>query len=134
MPLLTWVVAISAITSILDGEAMPRQNLKAATFSMLPYIVLTIPVALVSKLMGETEKALFSVLRYATIGWSLGLLIYAVRVLNDYSIAKTAVVCLLSILSMLLLWAVLLLAYALTGQLYSFLARFVTEVRMLYLD
>ncbi|MBT3272925.1 MAG: hypothetical protein HN368_07215 [Spirochaetales bacterium] len=134
IPLLTWVVANSAVTSIFGGEVMPRQTLKASVFAMLPYVVLTIPLALVSRALGAGEEAFFVALQTLILTWVGGLLFYAVMVLNDYTIVKTIWICVLSIIGMLLLWAVLLLAYALTGQLYSFISRFALELKMLYLE
>lgn len=133
VPLLSWVVANSAVTSIFDGEVMPRQMLKASVFAVLPYVVLTIPIALISRILGTGEEALFVALRTLVTVWVGGLLFFAVMVLNDYTIVKAIWICGLSIVAMLLLWAVILLAYALTGQLYSFVSRFILEIRMVYL-
>ena len=134
VPLLSWVVANSAVTSIFDGEVMPRQTLKASVFAMLPYVVLTIPVAFLSRVLGTGEAVFFVALQTLIMAWVGGLLFFAVMVLNDYTLVKTIWICGLSIVGMLLLWAVILLAYALTGQLYSFISRFILEVKMLYLE
>jgi hypothetical protein len=134
VPLLSWVVANSAITSIFDGEVMPRQTLKASVFSMLPYVILTIPLALLSRLLGAGEEVFFRAIQTLIMAWVLGLLFFAVMVLNDYTLVKTVWICGLSIIGMLLLWAVILLAYALTGQLYAFVSRFLLEIKMLYLE
>ena len=56
------------------------------------------------------------------------------RTLNEYSMVKTAGVCVLSIIAMLLIGAIVVLLFALTSQLFSFFERFFMEVKMLYLE
>ena len=132
LPLLTWVVSSYAVTSIMGGEALPKEILMAAAFAMVPYIILAIPLAGVSRLLSSTadEKSLFVFLNNAVWFWVLLLHFLSVKNLHDYGILKTVVVCALSVFGMALIWALFVLMFALTGNSKAFIQGLVLEAWM----
>jgi hypothetical protein len=130
VPVLTWVVASYAVTSILGGEALIGEILMAAAYSMVPFIVLSLPVAALSRVLGRTELGLYTFLNRAMWAWVLVLYLVSVRSLHDYGVGKTLLVSLLTLFAMGLIWALAILMYALVGNLKAFVQGLAMEIWM----
>lgn len=130
LPVLTWVIASFAITSIGGGESRLGEIFVASSYCMLPYIVINVPLALLSNLMAVGEAGLFNFVSVFSWIWVLLLYLIGLKELNDYTVRKTIVICIISVAMMALIWATLILIYALATQLYEFIAGFIREARM----
>ena len=133
VPIFTWSYAVYAVTAIMDGECLSGELFTATSFSLIPYIVLTGPLTLLSRLMTREELGLFIFLRSAPWIWVVALLFLSVMVMNNFSLGKTIIICLLSVVSMMLIWMVILLFMILTGQLLDFFGGIAVELRMILL-
>ena len=129
VPLFSWVVCSYAMTALLDGESKFSDQLTVSSFCTVPYTFFTLLSIVVSQFMSTEEAGLFGVIRYAGLIWMVILLFVSLIVLNDYSISKALGISMLSILSIVVLWAVLILLYALTVQLFSLVFNLVKEIR-----
>jgi hypothetical protein len=130
LPIITWVIASYAMTTILDGETLLREALLATTYAMIPYIVLTIPLNVLSIIMEKSQEKLYFGMSYAIIGWIIYLFILSVKTMNQYSIGKTIVICLLAIFTMFVIWATIALFFAISSQFLNFLGEVMIEIRM----
>jgi hypothetical protein len=130
LPLFTWAVSSYAVSSIIGGEAMFNEILTASTFAFVPYILLAIPVAAVSRILGTTEQGLFNFMNNAVWLWVVLLFFVGVKSLHNYHLGTAIVVCLLSIFGMALIWALFVLIFALTGNLTAFIQGLILEVWM----
>lgn len=131
-PILSIAVCTFAITSILDGQVRMGEAITSVTYAMMPFIALTLPMTLLSQILGQ-GSALYSLLEIAIYVWCAVLYLISVKVMNDYSLAKTLLIILLVILLMALMWAVILLVLALWNQLKEFVSSVVRELRYLLL-
>ena len=61
------------------------------------------------------------------------LLFVSLVVLNDYTISKAFGITLLSLFAIVVMWAVLLLLYALTVQLFSLIFNLIEEIRFKFI-
>lgn len=130
LPVLTWVLASLAVTSISGGESKWKEILLCTGYSMMPYILLTVPLGLLSRVLCLEEAGLFSILQGFIILWVLWLLFLSLLRLNDYTVAQTIRIAIISVLLMLLIWATGVLLFALLGQVYNFLSGIYTELIM----
>ncbi len=130
LPIITWSIAAYAISSIMNGESKFSEVFTCSAYSMVPYIVFTPVLALVSKVLSLSEWAFYSIAVVGLMVWQVVLLVISVATLNRYSAGKTVLVCILSFLTMLLIWAVALLCMALIGQLAQFIAEVFGEIRI----
>lgn len=129
IPLAAWSVSVFAVTSIMDGETQFREAVMATMYATVPYILMAIPLTLLSHLFGSTDAALFQILLTATEIWIGFLILVSVMVMNNFSLKKTVLVLILSILFMALICAVGLLMFALASQLYQFIAGVIREAK-----
>lgn len=130
LPVVTWAVAAYAISSIMNGESKFSEVFTCSAYSLVPYIVFTPVLALVSRVLSLSEWPFYSIVVVGLMVWQAVLLIISVSTLNQYSAGKTVLVCFLSFLTMLLIWAVALLCMALIGQLVQFIAGVFNEIRI----
>jgi len=133
-PLLTWVIASYAMTSILDGESLLREGLLATAYALVPYILLTIPVNLLSHIMENSQSGLYNGIQIIITGWVLLLLFMSIQVMNQYSLKKTTLVCALSVGVVLLIWATIALFFAISSQFINFIEEVIIEIRLRLLE
>ena len=129
VPVLTWGIAFFAMTSTMDGETTLKESLTSASFCMVPLILMQIPFALLTRIMSLDETFFYDLIQIAMWAWVLLLFVMSVKVMNDYSLSKTIWICILNLLSIALIWAIVLLVYALASQLFQFIAGMIKEIR-----
>lgn len=133
VPLITWVVASFGITSIIEGESMMRETFTAATFCMMPFIITQIPLSFMSHIMTQNELDIFNMISSTIWIWVFILIFVSVKVMNSYTMLQTTAVVFISLLGMLLTWAICLLVYALTSQFWLFIVGLYKELKFIIL-
>jgi tetratricopeptide (TPR) repeat protein len=128
VPLITWAIAQYAVTAIFTGEAKFGEILKLSTFSMVPYIVLSVPIALLSRILCQSEAGLYQALMAFMWIWTVVLLLICLKSSNDYTFGKMVLVTLVTLCAMFLIWAVILLMAAMGSQFVDFIKGVVTEM------
>ncbi|MBR3764039.1 MAG: hypothetical protein IKK57_05740 [Clostridia bacterium] len=116
VPVLTWVLASYAMTTILDGETLLTETLLFSSYALVPYIVFTPILTLASRLMDINQLGLYVTLEVGILGWVVLLMIVALKEMNGYSVGKTAAVIFLSLFTMVMIWAVIILLYTISSQ------------------
>lgn len=116
VPVLTWVLASYAMTTILDGETLLTETLLFSSYALVPYIVFTPILTLASRLMDVNQLGLYMTLEVGILGWVVLLMIVALKEMNGYSVGKTAAVIFLSLFTMVMIWAVIILLYTISSQ------------------
>jgi len=130
LPVLIWVIASYAITTIIDGETKFADIFHASALAMLPVIIFKPLIGITSNMMSHGEMGLFSFLQTVIIVWMVLLLFTGLYKMNDYTLLKSFGITALSIVAMLIICALALLIYALTSQLLIFFSDIATEIRM----
>ena len=116
VPVLTWVLASYAMTTILDGETLLTETLLFSSYALVPYILFTPVLTLASHLMDVNQIALYASLEVIILGWVVLLMIIALKEMNGYSMGKTTAVIGLSLFTMVMIWAVVILLYTISSQ------------------
>ena len=130
LPLISWTLGLYLVTTIRSGETTFRETLTAVAYSMTPYILLPLPVALFRNLLSLEEQGIFRGLQAAVLGWCIVLILYSVMHMNTYTLAQTIFIAIMAICAILFVWAVLFLLYILGDKLFSFVTEVVNEYRM----
>ena len=128
VPLFSWVVCSYAMTSIKNGESTFREVFTASGYCLIPYIVLTPLLGVLSHVLALGEAALFDALRLAALLWVLALLFIVMKRMNDYGFLRTLWISLLSVIAVIVAWAVCLLAFSLSIQVIYFFAGLGEEI------
>ncbi len=120
VPLFTFTVASYAVTAILNGESRFTELVTAYAYSLVPYIVLTPVLGLLSNILSFEQAGVYNFFKFVSLLWVLILIFVALKVLNDYTLWQTVGIVLLSLVMTVVIWAVVLLLFSLTVQLFSF--------------
>lgn len=67
VPLFSFMGGIYLVTSIRDGETTFYETLLAVSYSLLPYILLGLPLALFTRLMSANEMSLYQTDRKSVV-------------------------------------------------------------------
>lgn len=129
VPVLTWVLASYAMTTILDGETLFRETLLFSAYALTPYVLFTVPLTLLSRVLDGSHAALYGTLEAGVLLWVVFLMILALKEMNGYTVRKTLLVVVLTIFTMAVIWATLILLFTICSQFVTMLREMYFEVR-----
>lgn len=127
VPVLTWVLASYAMTTILDGETLFSETLLFSAYALTPYVLFTVPLTLLSRLLDLGQSTLYHGAEAVLLCWVVFLMILALKEMNGYTIRKTLLVVVLSLFTMAVIWATVVLLFTIVSQ-------FVTMLREVYYE
>jgi len=130
IPLLTWVVASYATTAVITGECLFTELLTGSSYCLIPLIITTPALGLLSQILTSEESGIYKGLQSIVFIWTVILLFLTLKRLNDYSFFKTLGVAVLSLIVMVVIWAVLILIFALFSQLVFYIRDLFIEIRL----
>lgn len=128
VPIVSWVIASYAMTTILGGEVLFRECLLACSYSLLPYIIIHIPLTVATLVMDQGQASLYARIDNFALLFVLLLLFINLKEMNNFTIPKTIGIIFLSIFTMVLLWAAVSLVFALSMRFVSFVSEVVQEL------
>lgn len=128
VPIISWVIASYAMTTILSGEVMFRECLMACCYSLLPYIIINIPLSVFTNVLEEGQIGIYNTISNFSLLFVLLLLFINLREMNNYSFPKTFGIIFLSLFTMILLWASVALVFALSMRFVGFVSEIITEI------
>lgn len=129
IPWITWSIANWAVSTIIDGEGKFKDILISSSYVYLPYIVLIIPVSLLSNLLTLKEISIYGGIYYFMYGWMAVMLFLQVMIIHDFEFGKTVGIILLSILGMIIMWLIVVMIYGLVNQAIVFVVNILKEIR-----
>ena len=121
IPLLTWVTCNYLVTTIRSGEVRISEVFSASAYSMIPYILITVPLALFSNVLSLSSLSLYNGINNIMWIWIFILFFVNVMSMNSYSFTETVKVALITLLSIVFIWIILGLLFMLGEELVDFL-------------
>jgi len=103
LPLLFWVVANWCFTTLMDGKGTLKDIFITTCYGLKPYIVLSIPLFIMSHVLTADEAVFYTVLNTVATIWMLGLIFFGMITIHDYSLAKGVLAAVLSIVGICLI-------------------------------
>lgn len=116
VPVLTWVLASYMMTTILDGETLFTETLLFSAYALVPYIVFTPILTLASRIMENGQMGLYATMEVIILGWVVMLMILALKEMNGYTVGKTVLMICLSLFTMVMIWAMVILLFTIASQ------------------
>jgi hypothetical protein len=129
VPWLSWCVANWGVSSILDGEGKFKDIFVSSAYTLVPYIVLMIPIALITNLLSLEEKTMYLLLMWFTYLWVALLVLIQVKVIHDFELGKMIWITFLTLIGMLVIWFIGLLVYGLVNQAINFVIEIIKEIK-----
>ncbi|TNJ65636.1 hypothetical protein FE784_14540 [Paenibacillus hemerocallicola] len=126
---LTWTIANWGISTIQEGEGKFKEILVGSAFALTPYVVLTLPISLLTNVLSMREWSVYLFLSGFVFVWVAFLLIMKVKIVHDFNLYKLLFILFLTLVGMLIIWFVIVLFYGLVNQAVHFITGLVTEIR-----
>ena len=128
VPLILWVGSIWCVSTLMDGEGSFRDIITATGYSLTPMIIIIPCVAIFSNFLIQDEGILCTFFINVSYMWVVILLIASVMQTHNYTLKKTFLVILISLLVILIILFISLLCLALMQEILAFGIDLKTEI------
>jgi DNA-binding beta-propeller fold protein YncE len=128
--LLLWNVANYLVSTISDGEGRVRDVVIGTAYSLFPYALFGLPIALLTNVLTLNEIFLYTFSQQLMWAWVAIMLFIMVKEIHNYSFSETVRNILITLFTMALLVLAGYILYVLFTQLYDFVSAIVQEVRL----
>lgn len=116
VPLLLWTVSNWGFTTLMEGKGRLKEIYIATAYSFTPFVIFNIVMVVVSQVMTYNEYSIYSMILTIAMGWSVLLTLVAMMEIHDYSIAKTILSSLLTIVGIAIILFIFLLFFSLISD------------------
>ncbi|MDR6549115.1 YIP1 family protein [Paenibacillus qinlingensis] len=130
-PVITWVVANYLISTIKDGEGRFREVLQGAIFAMVPYILFSIPILILSNILVLEEKILITMLTTIMWLWIGTLFIVKTQVTHNFEFIENIRNSVTTVFTIGIIWVFIAVGIGLTFNLWDFIYQLYKEVAFL---
>jgi hypothetical protein len=117
-----------AVAEIFYGEGTFRNIVISSAWDLWPYIVLTLPLSLMTNAITLDEKVFYQAGGYLMWGLLIWQFFNQVRTLHNFSTGRAIAVMVLTLIGMLIIWVLLGLVYALTSEVVRFIQQVALEI------
>lgn len=123
-----WNSAHYLIATISDGEGSLRQVIIGSAYSLFPYALFALPIALISNLLTLNEVFLYTFSSQMILLWCGLMLVIMVKEIHNYTMSETVRNLLLTLFTMAVMLLTVYILYVLFNQLFEFVLGIVREV------
>jgi hypothetical protein len=116
------------VSTFFDGEGSFKTIFIVSCYAMLPAIVLTVPMTLLSYVLTYNEAFVIDLFNFVISNWTIILLIISIKEVHNYTGWETVFSILLIIFGIIILIILGLLIYSFIGQLFDFIISIIKEV------
>lgn len=125
-----FVVCNWSITTIMDGKGTLREITNYSAYALLPYILGTMVIILLSNLLTAEEAMFLQMAQWIVYAWTGISLLTALKEVHMYSLGRTIWTVVLTVLGMVVILIVCAICYTILSQLAEFVGSVITELRM----
>ena len=116
LPLLFFVAGNWGLTTLFEGKGTFKDVYIATCYALTPYVILQAAMILLANVITAKEGAFYYVLEGLSLGWSGVLIICGMMQTHDYSLGKTLLFTIMTLLAMVVIIFLLLLFFSLVGD------------------
>ncbi|HLT00461.1 MAG TPA: YIP1 family protein [Acholeplasma sp.] len=126
--LILFVFANYLISSLASGEGWFKDVFIGTAYSLMPYIIMTIPIILLSNSLTLNEIFIYQSVMFLRDAWTVILILLMVLEIHNYSVKGLIKNMLLTIFTMAIMVAILVLIYLLVVQMWDYITSVIKEV------
>jgi len=130
LPFFLWCVANWSLTTLMDGEGTFKEIVMAAGYALLPMIVINLPLTLFSNVINLEESAFYYFFQSVGFVWFVWLLFVGTMTIHQYTVTKTVVTMLLTLVVMGIIVFLGLLVFSLVQQIVAFVYTVYQELQL----
>ncbi len=121
-------IANWSITCLMEGEGRLKDIITVVGYSMLPMVLTLVPATLLSRFIADKEEAFYYLIVNGALFYFAILLLVGIMTIHNFTLGKTVITLILTLLAMLLIIFMCLLIYSLIDQMESFIKSIYTEL------
>jgi hypothetical protein len=125
-----WNAANYLISTISDGEGRISDVVIGSAYSLFPYVLFALPIALISNVLSANEVFVYTFSLNLMWFWTGLMLFIMVKEVHNYSVSETIRNILLTIFTMALFVLTGYILYVLFNQLFDFINAIIQEARL----
>ncbi len=132
--LLPWAVICIVnygVTTILYGEGRFRDVVIGGAYCHVPFILLQLPLAIVTQVLTLQEKPLYDIIVYISYGWVVLLVFMCMKGVHGFNPLKAVLVFILTAAGVAAVVVLFMIVRGLTEQLFDFIVQFAKELSYL---
>ncbi|OGN90853.1 MAG: hypothetical protein A2Y88_00135 [Chloroflexi bacterium RBG_13_48_10] len=123
-----WNAANYLVSTISDGEGRVRDVVIGTAYSLFPYALFVLPIALISNVLTLNEIFIYTFSLNITYFWAGMMLVIMVKEIHNYSFSETVKNILITLFTMGLFLLTGYILYVLFNQLFDFISAIIQEV------
>ncbi|MCL2632906.1 MAG: YIP1 family protein [Oscillospiraceae bacterium] len=123
-----WVVGNWSLCTLFNGEGSMRNICVVSAYALIPYIASMAINTAATNVLLWTERGFVWFIMYLGIGWSFILMTAAMKAVHQYSVPKTLLAMVFTVVAMVIMLFIVILLVALFQQIFVFLYTIYTEV------
>ncbi|MDR0944093.1 MAG: YIP1 family protein [Ruminococcus sp.] len=125
---LVWVVANWAMCTLVDGEGSMKRIFIYSAYAMIPYVACTLLGTFLSSFFVQDEGIFLTTIEVIGYAWSGLLIITSQKAVHQFTIRKTILCIILTVLAMIAILFLLVLLLTLMQQVVIFVMSIYTEI------
>lgn len=128
--LFLWNAANYLVSTISDGEGRVRDVVIGTAYSLFPYALFALPLAIISNVLSLNEVFIFSFIQNIIWAWTALMLVIMVKEIHNYSFGELVRNILVTLFTMALFMLTAYIMYVLFNQLFDFISAIFQELRL----
>lgn len=124
-----WVIGNWSVCTLLDGEGTLKKICIFSAYSLVPYVISLYLTTVLSHILIREEGVFIDCILYIGTGWSIVMLLCAMKAVHQYSFAKTLWAVVLTLASMFVILMLAVLVMTLFQKVGVFIFSLYTEIR-----
>ena len=128
LPFLVLCVANWGLSTLFDGKGRFKDIYMAMCYALLPYILIQLPLVLISHVISFDEYAYYTVLASISVIWCLALAFVGLMEVHDYSAGKTVVFIIATIFGAMVILFLVLVFFSLLSDAVGYFVSLYREI------
>ena len=128
LPFLVLCVANWAMTTLFDGKGRFRDIYMGMCYALVPYILIQLPMILVSNMLTFEEGSIYTVMLSISIIWCVFLVFVGLMEIHDYTPGKTFIFIIVTIVGACVILFLMLVFFSLLSDAVAFFVSLYREI------
>ena len=128
LPFIILCLANWAMTTLFDGKGRFRDIYMAMCYALVPYILIQIPMILVSNMLTFEEGSFYSVLLSVSVIWCVFLVFVGLMEIHDYGPGKTLIFIVVTIVGAAVIIFLMLTFFSLLSDAFAYFVSMYREI------
>ncbi len=128
LPFLVLCIANWAMTTLFEGKGRFKDIYMGMCYALVPYIIIQLPMILVSNMLTFEEGSFYSVLLSFSVIWCVFLVFVGLMEIHDYGPGKTFIFLIVTIVGAGVILFLMLVFFSLLSDAFAFFVSFYREI------